>query len=748
MSQSTQETSTRPFLTASGALTTLSDANRVRLSVFLVKGNDVLGEAPLSASGSFQLHISPELVRDPSVFAVLGPKGQDPLSLDASADLPRISLSQAARTEGGGIDLAFANVTDALIEPWWIWCQEYTISGSLETAAGCTVSANVTIYNVTTGTSGLVETPIAIVPTDGAGNFTATFLWCSRRCWWPCWPIWWDCWPWWWELDILEVIDNIEQRLNSQPGVALRAPVRAQAPLRQPAGADLITGLGFASSRAGQVLQPDPARTALIKSKFSNVAIRELFPWWWWCCENPNIVFSATQGTVTVLDEDPNISTRWCFASGQTVSLTANAQAAGACPVAPPSGDNIFTWLSVGAEPGETLVSDISMGYANGALGSPESNMAFTGTLVLNAGIAGATFAYYQVLAAPWVGTAPTAGAGVPTTGPNPARWTTASPGVYATLSTGLSDTISVFRAATLTFDTNPYTVNLGPFNYNSQDNLYLTRQQAAIPSAVPASVWSQLGGFPTTLNPGDQVFWDAPNEVIAVPAASLVSGTGGVSLTIWAYDLTGALLTLPPFDALTLMIDTDYQPTTAIIDGIKVYDSNGNQVQQSPITTTQCPGYQIPTPTGYVLLHVTVVDDPGHLCEYSIVTQYGQNTTVSPTPSDRDYAQIPSSFTNPTPITPPVTPQPANEVDAGYGTPNSSPNPPPAAIVPPFPAAAAANWSFIGGGDTIYIPITVSCCYDFQLWLFKRITDGHDGPGAWRYNAYFQTANIVVGAS
>jgi hypothetical protein len=732
--QQTRPAQSATFVSVRGTLPALSAANRRRLAVFLLQGNTILSEAPVSSGGSFQIHVARDLVRESGVFAVLGPKGMDPQSLAGRAALPRKALSSATARDGGGlvIDFAGLGISDQLIDPWWIWCHEYTVSGTLETASNCPVGAQVTVYNVTTGVSGLVETPIVTVTTDANGNFTATFNWCSRLCWWPCWPVWWQCWPWWWELDILAVIENLEQRLQVQSTGAVNFPASGVAPLRQPAAPDLMTGVAFAASRTGTELRPDSARTAMVAAKLADPRIRALFPWWWWCCDNPNIVFSASQGSTIVLDEDPNLSTRWCFASGQTVSLTTNAQGVGACQVQT-SGPCGFSWSSVGDEPGGVLFDNISMGYAVGTLGNPASNMAFQGSLNLNGLFSGDCTAFYQVLAGEWGG-----GSGI-LTGGNPARGGT--PAVASEpLAVLLTDTITIWSGASLT----QQTVILGPCSFAGIDNLYMTRAQRQNP---PAGV-TGLPPFPT-IGAGDLWGWDAPNLVLTVPAAELANpatGTGGVTLSIVPYDITGAALptATQPYEMgpdLVLMVDTTAL-TTATIDWVLsgVFNSDHTPATLTTPAGSNCPAYEITTPGGgYVLIHTTVVDSAGHLYEYQIQTQYGSSTTLPASPADRDYAQAPSSFAAA------ATPPPYG-VDAGYQTPNDLPLPPPAPSSPPYAAAAASNWTFVGGGDTAYIAITESCCYDFQLWAGKRVTDGQTFFCTWG-NPAFQTVNITVAA-
>lgn len=720
--ENTHHLATR-FISVMGALPSLSAKNLKRISVYLVQGSAILSETAVSASGTFQLYVAPHLANDATVFAVIGPQGLDAQTLASHADLPRAGLSGARELEGGGLqlDLSALKINDKIIEPWWLWCREYTVSGTLLTAAGCPIGAEVTVYNVTSGVSGLVATALDSVSTGPDGKFTATFNWCSSRfCWWPCLPFWWHCWPWWWELDILTVIENVESRLQAQTrGVSAFSNV---APLRQPNAADLMTGVGFAGSRATAELKPDAARAALIATKLANPAIRELFPWWWWCCENPNILFSASQDSTVILNEDPNTSTRWCFASGQNVSLTGNSESVGACQIHT-GGPCGFAWSSVGDEPGGILTDNISLGYAEGTAGGDCSDLAFNGSLNLNGVFGGDCIAFYQVLNGQWGGNG------------NPARGGT-PPATSHQLSEELVDTITYWSSGI----SKQVPVVLGPCSYKGIDNLYMTRSQRPNP---PAGV-TGLPPFPT-IPPGDLWGWDAPDLVLTVPASDLVSpaSSGGATLSLVPYDIHGNALptvaqpvTMGP--NLTLMIDTTSltgkggapAPT---IDSVAVFNSDGTPATPTTGSSTQCPAYQITTPDGgYVLIHTTVVDKVGHLCEYFIQTQYGSGSYAPATPSYRGYAQPVSSFT------PPSSTQ-LYGVDSGYNTPNDSPPPPPAPQIP-----AATDWIYVGGGDTIQIPITQSCCYDFQLWVSKRTTDGQTFACS-QGNPTFQTVNILV---
>jgi len=703
------------FVPVTGKLADVSASNLSRLCIFLVEGNKVVAEAPIAASGTFQFYVSKHLANQPNAYAVLAPRGLDGHALTAHPELPRIRLESAARSDSGAVNVDFTplKITEELMRNWWPWCPEYTVSGTLDTANGCPVpGAQVTVYSVTSGSSGLVKTPLATVTTAADGTFSATFNWCGPNCW-PCWPIWWNCWPWWWERDILAVIDSVEQHIAAR-SVAGSAKLQPQnvVPLRQPDAADLLTGQAFARSSAEGALQPDAARTALIASKFSDPNIRERFPWWWWCCYNPNIVFSATQGANTILDEDPNTSTRWCFANGQSVALAANALAVGICQ-GTQTGQNAFIWTSVGeGGPYQVLVSDIQDGYANGTAGSDASNMAFAGTLNL-CGAMGSNIAFYQVVAGLWGGDA------------NPARGGTAPvTSQPLALTVQLVQTVFILRAGSPpTIETDQ--VVLGPCSFNSLNNLYMTPAQR---QNAPAS--ATLTAFPV-LNPGDIFLgWSNPNLILTAPASALIGGAaaGGVDLTINAYDISGNPITLTPGTdvPLTLMIDTTGYSYALSLTGV----FNSDNTSATAITTGKCPAYQITTSSGYVLFHLNVNDPNGHLYEYGITTQYGDGSlpALTTNPPSRGYAQSFLTFTQP------LLPGQPYGIDPSYGVPNTT-----------NPASPLQNsWTFVGGGDTVQILIMQSCCYDFQLWAGKRVTDGQTFACT-SGNPAYQTVNITV---
>jgi hypothetical protein len=411
------------------------------------------------------------------------------------------------------------------------------------------------------------------------------------------------------------------------------------------------------------------------------------------------LIFLGTTPLIAKIadDENPATSTRWCFPSGQSVTLVANDQAISVCP--PPIVCEGFAWVSVG-NPG-TLVPNIVNGYAKGSPGTDASDMAFNGTLNIYGGFSDSSIPFYQVWAGFWTGN------------DNPARGGT-PPATAAPISLPLTAQVVIFRQATLSMEFD--TVSLAPCSFMGIDNLYMTTSQRMTP---PAGV-TGLGPTPT-LNPGDFVVtWSDAGRLVGASAAALISpqAGGGIDLYAVPYDAAGTQLFMVNNNPLTLMIDTR-DLSRAVIDSLLAFDKNGNSVGLTGSSTTECPAYHI-GPDGFLLLHVTVTDSdpsPGvsineHLSGYQIDTQFGHGSTSVPTsPAHRGYAQAPGTFTG---------------VDGGYGVPNT------------------AQVSFVGGGDTIQVNPKVSCCYDFQLWAGKRTTDGQDFFGTWG-NYDFQTATIDV---
>ncbi|HEX7643392.1 MAG TPA: carboxypeptidase-like regulatory domain-containing protein [Burkholderiaceae bacterium] len=680
-------------VTVSGVLPKLKPEDARRIGVFLVRGKEVLAHSALDDKGTFRIPVYRQTLEMKSAYpveAVVGPLAMGK-NFDSARKLPIMAVDASKIDARKELVLSAANLdlSDEILRPWWIWCRNYCVSGTVVGPNGCPVpGAQVTVSSVLhAANNGFTVTPQATVTADNNGNFTACFEWCSFCYGWPCWPIWWDCWPWWWEWDILRVLREVEARLAVQP---VAAPAHAAAisklqprialPLKQPAAAELMIGQGFTeAARIKERIAPDPARTAQIKAKFADPRIRALFPWWWWCCENPNILFTVTQGANTIVAENPTTDTRWCFAAGNKVTLVGSKETIATCGSDPRPAHG-FVWTRVG----NTLVSDISGGYANGS--GNGSDMAFAGALDIYGEFAFASPAsYYQVLAGDWSG--------------DPSRGGTSPSSPGAPIGLDLYNyAFMLHGGGTVTVEA----VKMGPFSANGLSNLYATEEaRAAVPSTL-------LPAFPA----GSFIAWAYSGRKVYADASTLAGGSvAGIELSVKAYDSAFSPLSLPPNtdDALTLEIDSNGLTTTHI-NSFKAYDTHGNEIT-STSGDDNCPSFTIPA-GGYVVLNTTVTDDNGHLCYYEMVPNYGHSQTgTATTPDVRGYKTA-------TPFSPHPVPGPYAEPDV-------------------------AHKAFVGGTENITYYPTTDCCYSFNLNVQKRCTDGYSIQPS--YTADFWTATIKM---
>jgi hypothetical protein len=166
----------------------------------------------------------------------------------------------------------------------------------------------------------------------------------------------------------------------------------------------------------------------------------------------------------------------------------------------------------------------------------------------------------------------------------------------------------------------------------------------------------------------------------------------------------------LSPSGTLTLAIDETGLTNDLI--SIAAYDIGGTAVTQ--LGTGECPAYDV-GPGGYVAISTTVSDTQGHLCEYEIQTQYGNNNTVTVAdPGLRGYQTNPLTAAAPAGV--------CNHGDPDY---------------------TCKGW--VGGNDIAYFPcekggvnwtspfsmtnLPPDCCYEFRIYYSKRVTDGVNFP-------------------
>jgi hypothetical protein len=690
------------------------------ISVYLVRGPEILAQTAVQEDGGFALTISRQvaLATGQSLNAVVGPAGMG----THVAHLPNVQRLPIKRADVEKADGEFRistkglQLTEEVLKIWWTWCTWYCVSGNIVGPGGCPVpGAQVTVNSVGFDVWGFTETPEVTVNADPNGHFSACFCWCScPYCFpcWPCWPVWWECWPWWWEFDMLYTIEALQQ-IQLRPNRAF-AGLQTGSVLNRPAAVDLIRGQGFAAARkAGVEFKPDPARTALVKSKLANAAIRAIFPYWWWCCDGPNIVFNVTQGAAVILDENPATDTRWCFPDGGTVTLVGNSQAITACPGTPV--DVPFAWTLVGNIPVDA--AHISGGYAVGTTGTDNSDLAFYSTLDIYGGFGDPTVAYYQVNAALWSGD-PSRGGTPPTTA--------------SLISTSLSNYVFVIPGVGSTTPSFSGPIQMGPFNQSGLSNLYATQASRAGTTGPPPPPPGLPAFPPWSSAAGDTILWAYDQLLISADSSALIGGAnvGAVDLTLNAYTSAFAPVALPlplppppvpPPDTsavLTLAIDNTDVTTEQVTPPIAAFTAGGIPAPQTG--TGECPAFDV-GPGGYVAIYTTVRDANGHLYEYYVDAQYGHGNEVAVAdPGIRGYRSNPL-----------VTAAPAGVCGAGD------------------PDYACKGW--IGGADVAYFPCapggsncTISptnglpfgisneppdCCYEFRIRYAKRVTDGYNSP-------------------
>jgi hypothetical protein len=673
----------------SGQLANVAATDASRLSVYVLLCNQIIAQGSVLADGTYRLNLARAAINVKSGYGLslaVAPSAAGD-HLQHLSGIPRVALSRETleKAEGEYRVHQKLEIPPAVLKNWWIFCRWYCVSGTVVGGNCPAPGAHVTVYTVSTSGSSYTTVPQATVTTAPDGTFTACFEWCACDfcfCW-PCWPIWWDCWPWWWEYDMLQVIKTLEALPLPSPAPVEAASING---LVRPEASDLVRGRGFPVA-AGDTYGPDPKRTALIKSKFTNANLRAIFPWWWWCCDNPNIIFSVVQNGNQIVNENPAIDTRWCFADGGSVTLVGNSNTSTACnPNCPPLSG--FVWTNVG----DIDVSNISEGYAEppGTAGTDYQDMAFAGSLDLFGQFAAdSNVSYYQVVAAQWSG--------------DPARGGTApAPGSGSPVAAPLYHTVYIYNPDG-SFNSSA-SVQMGPFTQASLNNLY----------ATPAA--RQAGPTPPGLAPfppvpaGGSVYWDfqglmLTTDYVVAGSSVLIAGaaSGAVDLTVEGFDSSFAPVDLTPDDPLTLTIDNSPITTQQINLPINAFKADG-----TPAIITNsgaCPAYDL-GPGGYVQVSLTVSDANGHLFEYYLDAEYGSGSEGAVTPPGvRGYISNPL-------------------VCSG-----SDPN--------------YAQKSWIGCTEVMtYYPPT-DCCYEFRIRYGKRVTNGYSYPSL--ADGAFQTISLKV---
>jgi hypothetical protein len=685
-----------------GKLPKLAAEDLKRLSVYITRGTEVLAEARPQADGTVQVNLVRSVTAQESRYGLevaIGPAGMAN-HLNDIPSIQRQAISakeiEKAEREHKLPALEKIDLTKAVLEVWWRWCEWYCVNGTLIGPGGCPVpGAEVTVYSVVWDGTGYTKYPRQTVSTDINGQFTACFLWC--RCpfcfpCWPCWPTWWECWPWWWEWDILHVLDTIAQvpRFPRDPG----GPVESRIALIRPDSKQLIRGQGFLAARKpGFEFAPDPSRTQAIKRRLSDATIRSIFPWWWWCCDDPNIVFGATQAGNVILDENPATDTRWCLEDGSNVTLAANSLAITSCSPLP-LPESGYIWMRVGDS---AYVPDIAAdGYYNNPGGGDSVDLAFAGNLKILGGFApGSNVSYYQVITTQWTG--------------DPARAAATPTGATSLLGAVLTVPAFIWRASPAPGHLEVVWIKMGPFTHGALTNLY------SLPDArATAPTGTGLDPLPT-VNPGDIFFgYSDPRVMVWTDAPNLIGGAsvGTVNLEVAGYDAAFAAVALAPDPPLTLTIDNTGLTHANIVSGsLQAFLADG--VTPAPlISGGDCPAYNLGV-GGFLQWTVNVADTNGHICEYDMEADFGHALIGVTQPGLRGYSQGAAAFSAATLVG--------------------------STVLPPDQAHKA----FYGGLDVYRYYPTEDCCYDLRLDVSKRVTNGTWFPTL--YTADFQTVSVKI---
>jgi len=665
-----------------------------------------------------------------TVRVILGPGNASDEELKG---LQTLSTSVASRQWKDSNTLRISPI--AIPEFYWLWwprwCEEYSITGRLLCADGSPVpGATVCAYDVNWWWWWISEEQQGCSAlTDANGAFTITF----RRC---CGWLWWY---WWaernWRVDPI-LADRIMPVLQKIPGLR-GIPGPDPAPDLQvfeyllSDGSPQPNRLALARGRSqqgpnGSSINPgalESLRARLLaklppSQELERLCVWPWCPWWpWWNCD-ANIVFRATQncnGKVSAILNDTILQTRFDIPNALSVTLIANDQA---CCLAQPCQD-------LNCPDGAcTLPFDICSDPSSNVGGNP------------GASAAAATIGYdYPGLAAPG--------------NPNGDRPYADGITISGILGTGANVDYYEFEYAT-----SP----LGPWNAmpasadGGFNRMYWTA--ALTPVSVPFSPIAILAsGTPHNVYESRQHYeannsigigWDALNLDELMVWETFNNGfsnsTYYLRLKGWtrvgyAGDLTNPQI-LPFCDNVKdnyMVLTLDNRPTPGPGAGHPTDHPCGLGTVHVCTTEPDCNiisvtiNGQAVGPCGNiqasddqtVVIDFMVNDPDAHLAYYTLSCNYGLNLTIPLVYLD----------TNPLdtgaigPLTPglPASFQtswigPAAQVGPDYGRALGAPQ-----------NATAPKWS----GGTIRLTTTVgaifpeTCCYQLQLWAYKRTIVG-----------------------
>ena len=341
--------------------------------------------------------------------------GPEEVSAEEMVGLQTINVTVASRQWKNVKELHLpAVVISPFYWHWWLrWCRTFIIRGRVVCKDGRPVpGARVCAYDVDWFWWWRSVDQVGCDYTDENGAFEIRFRWCCG--WWPWW--------WWrfrrWELDpgILDHIHHHYYQAGPYPPIPLPDPEPDPKIFQHLLGEQEYASLNMESRvvpeneemvmrsmnvATAQEMKIDPValdtlRDKLVKRFTAPPALQRLkiWPWWpWhpWSDCTPDIIFRATQncnGDNHVIVDEGICDTRWDIPTVMNVTLHANDEA---CCVAPHGGDPDGTcallmdacWDTVNHIGGNPGATPTPVGYANPGLIANNGDRPYAGNVFI-----------------------------------------------------------------------------------------------------------------------------------------------------------------------------------------------------------------------------------------------------------------------------------------------------------------------------------------------------------------------------